>query len=92
MNEVLLMYCGNHNKPDDDYDLLDMLLDRTKVQMNRVPQRGEGVNLLIDNYHVFFEVGQVYTTLDVTDDKHFEKYRIWISDAEIVEEFKKKQS
>ena len=91
MNEVLLMYGGNHNKPDDDYDLLDMLLDGTKVQMNRVPQRGEGVNLIIDNYHVFFEVGQVYTTLDVTDDKHFEKYRIWISAAEIVEEFKKKQ-
>ena len=91
MNEVLLMYGGNHNKPDEDYDLLDMLLDRTKVQMNRVPQRGEGVNLIIDNYHVFFEVGQVYTTLDVTESEHFEKYRIWISDAEIVEEFKKKQ-
>ena len=86
------MYVGNHNKPDKDYDLLDMLLDRTKVQMHRVPQRGEGVNLLIDNYHVFFEVGQVYTTLDLTEGKHYERYRIWISDAEIIEQIKKNES
>ena len=35
------MYGGNTTKSDDDYVLLDRLLDRTRVSMNRVPQRGE---------------------------------------------------
>ena len=89
MYDVLIIYGGNTTKSDDDYVLLDKLLDRTRVSMNRVPQRGEGVNLLIENYHVFFEVRQVYTTLDVTSDEHCERYRILADEAEIVEEFKK---
>ena len=93
MYDVLIMYGGNTTKSDDgdDYVLLDKLLDRTRVSMNRVPQRGEGVNLFIENFHVFFEVCQVYTTLDVTSDEHYERYRILADEAEIVEEFKKKE-
>ena len=87
MCDVLIMYGGNTTKSDDDY----VLLDRTRVSMNRVPQRGEGVNLFIENYHVFFEVRQVYTTLDVTSDEHFERYRILADEAEIVEEFNMKE-
>lgn len=83
------MYGGNTTKSDDDYVLLDKLLDRTRVSMNRVPHRGEGVNLFIENFHVFFWVRQVYTTLDVTSDEHYERYRILADEAEIVEEFKK---
>lgn len=90
MKKVLLMYGGNTDKSDTDYDLLYDLLDRTRVEMNRVPHVGEGVNLFIDDYHVFFEVGQVYTTLDLTANEHFERYRIWIKEAEIVEKIKKK--
>ena len=91
MYDVLIIYGGNTTKSDDDYVLLDKLLDRTRVSMNRVPHRGEGVNLFIENYHVFFEVRQVYTTLDVTSDEHYERYRILADEAEIVEEFKNKE-
>jgi hypothetical protein len=34
------------------------------------------------------EVKKVYTTLDLTADKHFETYRIWLDFAEIVEKYK----
>lgn len=91
MFDVLIMYGGNTKKSDEDYVILDKLLDRTRVTMNRVPQRGEGVNLFIENFHVFFEVRQVYTTLDVTSDEHYERYRILADEAEIVEEFKNKE-
>ena len=59
--------------------------------MERVPCRGEGVNLFIENYHVFFNISQVYTTLDLTSEEHYERYRIVADNAEIVEEFKKKE-
>lgn len=49
MFDVLIMYGGNTKKSDEDYVILDKLLDRTRVTMNRVPQRGEGVNLFIEN-------------------------------------------
>lgn len=39
MYNVLIMYGGNTTKSDDDYVLLDKLLDRERVSMNRVPQR-----------------------------------------------------
>lgn len=48
MYDVLIRYGGNTAKHDDDYALLDKLLDCTRVFMNRVPQRGEGVNLFIE--------------------------------------------
>ena len=55
MYDVLIIYGGNTKKSDDDYVLLDKLLDRTRVSMNRVPQRGEGVNLLIEQYCIAYE-------------------------------------
>lgn len=91
MYDVLIRYGGNTTKSDHNYEKLSKLLDGRRVFMNRFPQRGEGVNLLIENYHVFFVVHQVYTTLDVTSDEHNERYRILADEAEILEEFKKKE-
>ncbi len=89
MYNVLIMYGGNTTKSDDDYEKLKELLDRRRVFMNRVPQRGEGVNFFIENYHVFFEVCQVYTTLEVTSNDTFERYRILADEAEIIEKMRR---
>lgn len=78
-------------KSDHDYEKLSELLDGRRVFMNRVPQRGEGVDIFIENYHLFFEVRRVYTTLEVTSNETFERYRLFADEAEIVEEFNKKE-
>lgn len=93
MTDVLVIYGGNSRRSDHEdmyYSVLEELLDHRILRMERVPSVGEGINLFIDRYHVFFNVRQVYTTLDLTSDEHYEKYRIWADNAEIVEEFKKK--
>lgn len=93
MTDVLVIYGGNSRssrKEDRDYPVLEELLEHRRLRMERVPNVGEGINLYIDRYHVYFDVRKVYTTLDVTADEHYEKYRIWADNAEIVEEFKKK--
>lgn len=92
MKKVRIVFGGNSdNEHDDDYPILDKLIDGLWVNMERVPCRGEGVNLFIKNYHVFFNISQVYTTLDLTSEEHYERYRIVADNAEIVEEFKKKE-
>ena len=92
MKKVRIVFLGNSTtEHDDDYAILDKLIDGLWINMERVPCRGEGVNLFIENYHVFFEVKQVYTTLDLTSEEHYERYRIVADNAEIVEEFKKKE-
>lgn len=92
MKKVRIIFWGNSTtEHDDDYAILDKLIDGLWVNMEGVPCRGEGVNLFIENYHVFFEVKQVYTTLDLTSEEHYERYRIVADNAEIVEEFKKKE-
>ena len=92
MKRVMIQFLGNSTpEHDNDYEILDKLIDRLWVDMERVPCRGEGVNLFVENYHVFFEIKQVYTTLDLTSAEHYERYRIIADNAEIVEEFKKKE-
>jgi hypothetical protein len=89
MKKVMINYGGNSaGHGDDDYDILDMELDRRVLYMQRVPCIGEGINLHTDKYHIYMEVEKVYTTLDLTADEHFETYRIWLDFAEIVEKYK----
>ena len=98
---VRIYYGGNSRKSsrgNDDYPILDKLLDNIVIDLQRVPCTGEWMSFVLDDYCINAIVERVYTNYTEPGNPHIkpgyhgDSYAILLDEAEIVEVYKKRRN
>ena len=99
---VTIYYGGNSSKHsrrgDDDYPILEKLLDNICIDLQRVPCQGECMSFVLGDYCINAMVARVYTNYTEPGNPHIrpeffgDRYAILLDDAEIVEEYKTRKA
>ena len=96
---VTIYYGGNSrgsSRGNDDYPILEKLLDNIVIDLQRVPCKGECMSFVLDDYCINAMVERVYTNYTEPGNPHIkpeyfgDHYAIQLDEAEIIEVYKKR--